>query len=195
MAPLILSASMPSRKGTFGERFWSKVDRGGPDDCWLWTAKAKCHGGYGAINYGGRGSPRLRAHRVAYELTFGPIPEGLVACHRCDVPRCCNPAHLFLGTKADNTHDMMAKGRMKKPPVHRGDDHPLRRNPAARRPGESNGNARHTSEKIAKIWADPLGTRAAARKYGVSTGLVLDVRNSRTWRHLTSTLPPREVSR
>jgi hypothetical protein len=92
-------------------RFWSKVDKsGGPDACWNWMAKSRSHSGngYGNFNYNGKAA---HAHRVAWELTNGPIPNGLFGCHKCDNPLCCNPAHLFLGTAKDNSADMHAKGR------------------------------------------------------------------------------------
>lgn len=92
------------------ERFWSKVDRsGGPDSCWEWRGSRK-EKGYGQYALPG---VTLRAHRVAWVLTNGPIPDGIIACHHCDNPPCCNPAHVFLGTRADNTHDMLAKKRNK----------------------------------------------------------------------------------
>jgi hypothetical protein len=89
-------------------RFWAGVDRRGPDECWLWQRRLK-EFGHGQTNWHGKHS--TSAHRVAWELTHGPIPEGLWVLHRCDVPACCNPAHLFLGTHADNVRDMMAKRR------------------------------------------------------------------------------------
>jgi hypothetical protein len=68
--------------------------------------------GYGILTLGPRGDRKmLRAHRVAWELNNGPIPEGVEICHRCDNPPCCNPDHLFAGTKADNMRDMSRKGR------------------------------------------------------------------------------------
>ena len=102
--------------------FWSMVDRNGPtqphmtDGCWVWTGIK--HRGYG--RFGQRG----RSHRIAYEATVGPIPEGASVCHHCDNPPCCNPAHLFVGTNADNVADMVAKGRQAK-----GDRHGLRLHP------------------------------------------------------------------
>lgn len=85
-------------------RFWAKVDRSG--DCWLWTASTK--NGYGQFNINQR---ILYAHRLAYEFFFGPIPERMEVCHRCDNHACVNPLHFFLGTHKQNMHDMWHKGR------------------------------------------------------------------------------------
>ena len=90
--------------GQDGRRFWAKVRKS--DGCWLWQASTSV--GYGQINIGGR--PQ-RAHRVAWELTFGGIPDGLWVLHRCDTRLCVRPGHLFLGTVTDNNRDMFAKGR------------------------------------------------------------------------------------
>ena len=92
------------------ERFWSKVVVGGSDECWFWQAGVRRKDeGYGAFWLDGRHQP---AHRVAWMLTHGSAPQkGIVVCHRCDQPRCCNPVHLFLGTPKQNNDDKVKKRR------------------------------------------------------------------------------------
>lgn len=93
------------------QRFWDKVEK--TESCWRWHG-AKNDFGYGRINLGGRNEGVDRAHRVSYRLHFGEIPKGKVVCHSCDNPECTRPDHLFLGTKQDNSLDMIRKGRGKK---------------------------------------------------------------------------------
>ena len=97
---------------SFETLFWSCVDRREADACWSWTGTRGRHG-YGRFFTRKRFDVRAKgaAHRIAYELTHGPIAPGLYVCHRCDNPPCCNPAHLFLGTHAENMRDKLEKGR------------------------------------------------------------------------------------
>lgn len=91
-------------------RFWAKVDMRGPDDCWYWTGAQTF--GYGKLARSEDGRRIwLRAHCVAYEYGNGQIPEGLCVCHTCDNPLCCNPRHLWTGTRRDNNSDRCRKGR------------------------------------------------------------------------------------
>jgi hypothetical protein len=137
------------------ERFWAKVDRNGPNGCWLWTASLTSYG-YGQIGIAGR---NINAHRLSWELHNGPIPEhdsyhGYCVCHTCDNRRCVNPAHLFLGTQKDNLHDMAAKGR---------------KNTECMR-GEGNPNSKLTSSDVCAIRelaSQGVGFREIGRRFGV----------------------------
>ena len=110
------------------DRFWTKVDFASADHpgCWVWIASVFQSGlPYGQFQLDGRPHP---AHRVAWMLMVGDIPEGVRVLHRCDNPRCVNPDHLFLGSDADNVADMMAKGRHRQGnttvTAARGESHP-----------------------------------------------------------------------
>lgn len=148
-------ASAPPRD--FAAEFWAKVDRsGGPDACWLWT-RYTAPNGYGQV---GRDGKLALAHRVAYELGHGQEPGGLLVCHRCDNPPCCNPAHLFLGTHADNMADAKRKGRATGPK------------------GFTNPNTRLTFDQVQeirrryRIWpAGRGGTRSNARALAAEFGV------------------------
>ena len=92
-------------------RFWKRVSKAGTDDCWLWTGATHQYG-YGRMGTGKRGEWKAtEAHRVSWEIHFGPIPDGMHVCHSCDNPPCVNPAHLFLGTNNDNRQDSVKKNR------------------------------------------------------------------------------------
>ncbi len=119
---------MSTTKATWTERFWAKVEKFvGPNACWVWTG-ARYSNGYGL----GRGldGRNHTAQRLSWELHNGPIPDGMLVCHRCDNRPCVRPDHLFLGDYLINSHDMMAKGR------HWMQQHPDQPNPG-RRPSRS----------------------------------------------------------
>ncbi len=93
------------------DRFWSHVAVAAADECWLWTGELWPNG-YGIFVLPRSGGRRIGAHRHSLQLALGHELAGEeMACHRCDNPPCCNPAHLFAGTKSDNTQDAIAKGR------------------------------------------------------------------------------------
>lgn len=156
---------------TFAERFWSKVAKAGPDDCWLWTGattgRAPCNT-YGMI-WGGNGRPRrVAAHRASYELCHGPIPAGMLIMHRCDTPLCVNPAHLKLGTDAENFADMREKNRQV-----RGEKHPKAR--------LTENDVRWIREQYAipGVTMEQLGNR-----FGIDTGHIAQIVHGKIWQHV-----------
>lgn len=154
------------------ERFWAKVNKAdGIEKCWEWIAY-KDTKGYGHFHKAGRGG-MAKAHRVSYEISVGPIPAGLLVCHKCDNPSCVNPWHLFLGTDKDNSDDKMKKGRFKKV-------YPQ---------GEKNGNAKLTETQIKQIRAR-LATGETqsliAADYGVSGTTISRINRAVRWGHAVS---------
>ena len=157
-------------------RFWAKVDIRASDECWPWTASTR-RGGYGqfTISYG----PNLPTHRTAYALTHGPIPRGMCVCHRCDNPPCCNPSHLFLGTRAENNADRARKGR-------NGDASTSGFRTNAPR-GEKNVKAKLTEAQvleIRRVVANGTTQAEISRQYGISSGAVSFLVRGINWKHL-----------
>ncbi len=114
---------MPARR-PLADKFWEKVNK--TDGCWLWTGSIE-PGGYGMMmltdkSIGLRSS--VKVHKISWKLHFGDIPDGLCVCHRCDVPACVRPDHLWLGTHAQNMRDMKEKKRHPGCPQFKGEDNP-----------------------------------------------------------------------
>lgn len=170
------------------DRFWPRVNV--TDGCWEWTGPRYKAGGYGRLRLAGR---QVRAHRVAWELLHGPVPDGLNVCHHCDNPPCVRPDHLFLGTDKDNADDRDAKGRTGVrrgwQPGHRratGDAHWTRRRPELLRRGEMTGRSALTADQVREIRARyrPRMASALGREYGVSHVAILAIVNRKTWTHI-----------
>ncbi len=157
---------------TTEERFWSKVDTTStPDGCWEWAA-ARLPRGYGEFFFSGH---LRRAHRVAWIMANGPIPDGLWVLHRCDNPPCVRLDHLFLGTAQDNTTDMWTKGRG----VAHHDPHPIN--------GERHHMTTLTEEQVRSIRlrrGNGERGRALAKEYGVAEATVSMIVNRKTWVHV-----------
>lgn len=157
------------------ERLARHTDRSaGSEGCWIWFG-SKNSSGYGKLGGVVLGSTAM-AHRVAWWLEHGPIPEGMCVCHRCDVVACVNPAHLFLGTRRENMQDMVAKGRNR-----------ARTKPELVQRGSENGASKLTEQAVREIRA--LASEGASRsklaaQFGVNYNTVRDVLRGVTWRQV-----------
>lgn len=164
----------------FAKRFWSKVNK--TDHCWEWTASLS-RTGYGTFTVTDRdtglsGRSRYKsklAHRVSWEIEYGPVPDGMCICHRCDNPRCVRPDHLFVGDNLANMADKKAKGR------GRGDFR-FRRPPS----GERAGSAKLTNTEAAEIrdlYASGLFKQSEiAAAYGVTTTRISFIVNNKSYK-------------
>jgi hypothetical protein len=130
--------------------------------CTLWLASTDTRG-YGRLEWNGKQRP---AHRLAWEVVHGPVPDGLHVCHKCDVPSCVNPDHLFLGTNAENMADMKRKGRGRAPR------------------GAENPSAKLTEEAVRAIRIDSRPATHIAKDYGVSNVLVGHIKKRKAWKHV-----------
>jgi len=215
MARSANSGSFKSQ-GTVEERFWAKVDKAGPvvrtglGPCWRWTSTtAKHRRNYGLFKL--QNGRQVKAHRMAYELTSGPIPGGLMVCHHCDNPPCVNPAHLFLGTCKDNLDDMYAKDRgptgdrngSRKHPetgllrglAQRGKPHPWcsgERHWARREPHKLKRGTDHPASKLREsevlqiraLAAQRVLRRELAARFGVNITTINRIVRREDWAHL-----------
>lgn len=145
------------------ERRLLHYSRSGPNGCRLWIARTKPQG-HGTLQWKNRCT---YAHRLAWICANGPIPDGLCVCHKCDVPNCINPDHLFLGTRADNNRDRHAKGRYDSM-AH----------------GENNGNAKLTAAQAMEIFHARGLQREIAAAYGIAQPSVGLIKRKIIWRHI-----------
>lgn len=142
-------------KKTLAERFWEKVEKRSPEDCWEWT-HCRTKFGYGRIANGD--GKVVTTHRVSWQIHNGPIPEKMWVLHKCDNPPCVNPDHLFLGTGKENNLDCETKGR------------------ARRLHGTDNGNCKYSDEIIEIVRSNTMTEKMLREQYGISRGYVWKVR-------------------
>lgn len=135
----------------FDEKYVPVTETG----CWLWTSGWDSDG-YGLL------SGNVKAHRESYARSFGPIPDGMCVCHKCDTPSCVNPGHLFLGTTQDNTRDRVEKRRGAI--------------------GERSPHAKLTIEQVAEVLASKESKRSLAKRFGVTHGCIAHIRKGRSWK-------------
>lgn len=145
-------------------RLMAKVLRGADDACWEWTG-ATTRKGYGVIGIGPRTSHvSMYAHRLMLMLSGVEIPDGCVVMHSCDNPRCCNPAHLSVGSNKANSDDMCMKGRQAR--------------------GERSSSAVLTEREVVAIRRSPESLSSLSSRYGVAVSTIAHVRQRRTWKHV-----------
>jgi hypothetical protein len=152
------------RKESLIKRFWSKVDVKSDIECWEWKAKAQTSLGYGLIN-AGRKNGLFKAHRVAYFICKGFIPNGMWVLHSCDNPKCCNPNHLRAGTPKENTMDCILRNRKTNPPIKYGEKHH---------------NAKLTSQDLNEIVLDKRTYRELSIQYKVSHQTIYRIKKRKT---------------
>jgi len=151
------------------ERFWAKVAKS--DGCWEWTG-SRARRGYGKVRIGG---VLHSSHRLSYEWSVGPIPDGMHVLHHCDNPPCVRPDHLWIGTRTDNQGDMVAKGRQFSP--FRGQT----------QIGELNRAAKITEDDvraIRKLVADGVKQSVVAKLYGLSRPHIHYIVRRKSWAHV-----------
>ena len=151
--------------GTPAERMERFTKRAGPDECWEWQG-SRSTAGYGHIKVDDRLTP---AHRIAFTMAKGPIPPGKIIMHSCDNRRCCNPAHLSIGTKKENAADMLQKGRANKATG-------LRHHAAKLTPADI--------DQARALKARGVSLSAIGRQFGVDRTTVRNAITGRTWRSI-----------
>ncbi|WP_165608906.1 HNH endonuclease signature motif containing protein [Mycolicibacterium fortuitum] len=165
-----MSSELAFPSPTLVERYWSKVDRGGDGECWLWTGNTVRE--YGTIHAGytaDRKKVVVKAHRLGWELANGRSPGEFVVRHRCDTPRCQNPVHLEIGTQLDNMRDQQERGRH------------------VTLYGSQHGMAKLTEDDVREIRTlrkSGLLLRVIAEQFDIDLCSVSDIARRRTWKHV-----------
>lgn len=161
---------MPGKPAPLAERFWRNVIKQPGQACWLWrSARSRPHN-YGSISIqSGTGQHRnVGAHRLSWEMHYGPIPAGMFVCHLCDNPPCVRPDHLMLGTLLANFNDARLKGRI---PIVR---------------GEQQGQSKITAADVATIVAlrGTMSQRTIGALYGLTQSSIKDIQLCKRWKHI-----------
>lgn len=172
--PLVAGATVQLNNNAKMQRFWSKVSK--TDSCWLWTGE-RSQFGHGRFLYN---SVRVGAHRFSYETFVGPIPDGMFVCHKCDVPQCVNPEHLFVGTQKENIQDCVRKGRWVQAKLKA--QHPEW---CAR--GEQAGNsALKTEQALTALSMLLCGVtlKIVGETFGITQATASQIRSGKTWKHI-----------
>lgn len=144
------------------DRFWDKVAVGAPAHCWPWMASTKADG-YGQVKILSR---PIAASRAAYQIATGKDPIGKMVCHHCDNPACCNPAHLYAGTKSDNERDKFARGRR----THWGEGNPARK------------LSSQQVDHIRRLFNQGRSNTEIGRMLGVHHSTISKIRTGASWR-------------
>jgi hypothetical protein len=145
-------------------RFWKYVEIS--STCWNWQG-SRSRKGYGSFGFEGK---IQAAHRVSWQIRFGPIPSGLYVCHHCDNPGCVRPDHLFLGTQKENMADMKRKGRADR---------------TKKVKGEAVGNSKLNEEQVRVIRSDTRTQEAIAADYHVTPSCISFIKRRVSWRHVS----------
>lgn len=145
------------------DRFVEMVPLAG---CWLWVGASSKNGGYGKF---WNGEKYESAHRYSFRKKYGAIEKGMHVLHRCDVPSCVNPDHLFLGTQQDNINDAIQKGR---------------HNRTTRAVGSNHGRAVLTEKQVIEMRGSVKSTTHFSRKFGINFMTLSCARRGKSWKHL-----------
>lgn len=165
-----MSMDILNSRSEWETKFWSRVHK--TDTCWLWTNGTKGGSWYGQFMFKGK---MYRTHRLSWMMHFGAIPKGLLVCHKCDIPGCINPDHLFLGTHADNSRDASAKKRTYGP--HHGNFAKGSRHHKAKLNEDI---VRH----IRRLHKQGMRGSEIADSHGINRSVICEVLSGKAWAHV-----------